>query len=62
MLKTGYQNIEIVKTDDSIQLYGHKPNPLGSKKKLTTQLRKGAANKMELTLKTPTNKTYRIKN
>lgn len=51
----------MVKTDDAIQLFGAKPNPLGSKKKLTTQLRKGPS-KMELTLKTPAAKTYRVKN
>lgn len=36
MLKTGFANCEVIKTEDAIQIYGQKPNPLGSKKKLTT--------------------------
>lgn len=58
--KTGFANVEVQKTEDSIQIYGQKPNPHGSKKKLSTQLRKGAS-KMELTLNTPTTKQYRVK-
>lgn len=61
LLKTGFANIEVHKTEDSIMLYGQKPNPLGIKKKQATLLRKGGS-KMELTLKTPTTKTYRVKN
>lgn len=61
MHKTGFHNIEVVKTDDAIQLFGAKPNPLGAKKKLATQLRKPPS-KMELTLKTPASKAYRVKN
>lgn len=61
LLKTGFANIEVHSTEDAIHIFGQKPNPLGSKKKLTTQLRKGGS-KMDLTLKTPTTKTYRVKN